>query len=59
MTLRNVVVLVSLMVGGVLLGGANVALRRLERPDRGTERIAGCCGVALSAEITERRVDVR
>jgi len=53
MTPSDLAVLVALAAGAVLLVGANVALQRLARPDRGTERIAGCCGMAVPSAITE------
>jgi hypothetical protein len=59
MTPSELFVITALMVGGVLLVGANVALQRLARPDRGTERIAGCCGMALPAAITDPQEDDR
>lgn len=52
MTSDVVVFLALLVVGAVLLVGANVALQRLARPDRGVERIAGCCGMAIPSAIT-------
>lgn len=52
-------VLIVLVVGSVLLVGANVALQRLARPDRGTERIAGCCGMAVPSAITDPQDETR
>lgn len=45
-------VLVALALVAAALVGANVALLRLARPDRGREPVAGCCGMALPAETT-------
>jgi hypothetical protein len=50
---HDLAVLIVLVVGAVLLVGANVALQRLASPDRGTERIAGCCGTAVPSAITD------
>jgi hypothetical protein len=52
MTLPDLVVPLALFAGAVLLVAVNVALQRLARPDRGTERIAGCCGMAVPSDIT-------
>jgi hypothetical protein len=52
MSPSDVVVLFALGVGAVLLVAVNVGLQRLARPDRGTDRIAGCCGTALASDIT-------
>ena len=54
MNLVDLVVPLALFGGSILLVAVNVALQRLARPDRGTERIAGCCGMALPSEITNR-----
>ncbi len=35
----------------VLLVALNFGLQRLARPDKGNERIAGCCGMALPEEL--------
>jgi hypothetical protein len=51
-TLPDLGVLLALVGGAVLLVAVNVALQRLARPDRGTDRIAGCCGTALASDIT-------
>ena len=55
----DVVVFLALLVGAVALVGANVALQRLARPDRGSERIAGCCGMAIPSTITDPQEDDR
>ena len=52
MTFPDLVVPLLLFAGAVLLLAVNVALQRLARPDRGTDRIAGCCGMAISSDIT-------
>jgi len=52
MTLPDLVVPLVLFAGAILLVAVNVALQRLARPDRGTDRIAGCCGMAVSSDIT-------
>ncbi len=57
MTGPDVVVLLALLAGAMALVGANVALQRLARPDRGSDRVAGCCGMALPAEITDPQED--
>jgi hypothetical protein len=49
----DVAAFLALLVGAGALVGANVVLQRLARPDRGSERIAGCCGMALPSEITD------
>jgi hypothetical protein len=59
MTLADVAVLVALVAGAGALVAANVALQRLARPDRGSERIAGCCGMALPSAITDPQEDHR
>jgi len=59
MTFPDLAVLLILVVGAVLLVGTNVALQRLARPDRGSERIAGCCGMALPSAITNPQEDTR
>lgn len=59
MTIADLIVPLALLVGAVLLVAVNVALQRLARPDRGTDRIAGCCGMALPAEITHPGEDPR
>ena len=51
MTLPDLATVLGLALGAVALVGANVALLRLARPDRGTRPIAGCCGMVLPAEI--------
>jgi hypothetical protein len=55
----DLVVPLVLLGGSVLLVALNVVLQRLARPDRGTERIAGCCGMALPSEVTTPREDPR
>ncbi len=35
----------------IALVALNVGLQRLARPDKGNERIAGCCGMALPEEL--------
>jgi hypothetical protein len=51
-TPSDLVVMLALLGGAVLLVAVNMALQRLARPDRGTDRIAGCCGTALASDIT-------
>jgi hypothetical protein len=51
MTLPDLVVPLALFAGAALLVAVNVALQRLARPDRGTDRIAGCCGMAIASDI--------
>jgi hypothetical protein len=53
MSPSDAVVLVAFALGAVLLVGLNVALQRRVRPDLGDDAIAGCCGMALPAEITD------
>ena len=50
MTLETIFVL-----GGIalVLVALNFGLQRLARPDKGNDSIAGCCGMALPAEITQ------
>jgi hypothetical protein len=57
MTVSDAVVLLALTGGAILLVAVNVALQRLARPDRGTDRIAGCCGMAVPSEMTTPRED--
>jgi len=57
MTSPDAVVLLGLIGGAVLLVAVNVALQRLVRPDRGTERIAGCCGMAVPSDISTPHED--
>jgi len=57
MTQSDAVVLLALLAGAVLLVVVNVVLQRLARPDRGTDRIAGCCGMAVPSDITRPRED--
>ena len=52
MSLADLVVPLTLFAGAVLLVAVNAALQRLARPDRGTDRIAGCCGMAVPSDIT-------
>lgn len=52
MTQPDAVVLLAMVAGAVLLAALNVALQRLARPDKGTNRIAGCCGMAVPSDIT-------
>jgi len=52
MSSQDAVVLLVLLGGAILLVAVNVALQRLARPDRGTDRIAGCCGMAVPSDIT-------
>jgi hypothetical protein len=59
MTSPDVVVLLALLAGAVALVAVNVALQRLARPDRGSGRIAGCCGMALPSAITDPQEDGR
>ena len=59
LTLSDVMVLLGLLGGAALLVAVNVALQRLARPDRGTDRIAGCCGMALPNDITAPQEEVR
>lgn len=56
---HDLLVLIVLVVGAVLLFGANVALQRLARPDRGVDRIAGCCGMAVPSAITDPEDETR
>jgi hypothetical protein len=58
-TSPDFVVLLSMIVGALLLVGANVALQRVARPDRGIDRIAGCCGMAVRSAITESQEESR
>ena len=58
MSSQDVVVLLALLGGAILLVAVNVALQRLARPDRGTERVAGCCGMAVPSDITAPHVHV-
>jgi len=51
-TQPDIFVLLALLGGAVLLVAVNVALQRLARPDRGTDRIAGCCGMAVPSDIS-------
>jgi hypothetical protein len=53
MSPSDAVVLLALALGAVLLVGLNVALQRRARPDLGDDAIAGCCGMALPASITD------
>jgi hypothetical protein len=57
MTFPDLAILFSLVIGAVFLVGTNVALQRVASPDRGSERIAGCCGMALPYAITNPRDD--
>lgn len=59
MTLPDLVVPLVLFAAAVLLVAVNVALQRLVRPDRGTDRIAGCCGMAVPYDMTAQRSDSR
>lgn len=59
MTPAEIAVLVVLIIAAPLLVSLNVALQHLVRPDRGSERIAGCCGMALPSEITQTTGDDR
>lgn len=58
MNLSGLLVPLAMLGGAVLLVAVNVALQRLARPDRGTDRIAGCCGMAVPAEITTPGADI-
>ena len=58
MSSQDVVVLLALLGGAILLVAVNVALQRLARPDRGTERVAGCCGMAVPSDITAPHVHI-
>ena len=51
------VVLSALIGGAVLLVALNRALQRLARPDRGADRTAGCCGMAIPSEIATPQED--
>lgn len=53
MSPSDAAVLLALALGAILLVGLNVALQRRARPDLGDDAIAGCCGMALPAEITD------
>jgi len=57
MTVPDAGVLLALFGGAILIVAVNVALQRLARPDRGTDRIAGCCGMALPSDITAPHED--
>jgi hypothetical protein len=57
MTSADAAVLLALLGGAILLVAVNVALQRLARPDRGTDRIAGCCGMAVPSDITRPHED--
>jgi hypothetical protein len=59
MTIHDLSVLLVLVAGAVLLVGANVALQRLALPDRGVERIAGCCGMAVPSAISDPQEERR
>ncbi len=59
MSPSDVAVLLALLLGAIGLAALNVRLQRLAGPDVGIERIAGCCGMALPAEIAGRREDAR
>jgi hypothetical protein len=58
MSSQDAVVLLALLAGAVLLVAVNVVLQRLARPDRGTDRIAGCCGMAVPSDITAPHVHI-
>ena len=58
MSEHDAVVLLALLGGAILLVAVNVALQRLARPDRGTERVAGCCGMAVPSDITAPHVHI-
>ena len=58
MSSQDAVVLLVLLGGAILLVAVNVALQRLARPDRGTDRIAGCCGMAVPSDITAPHVHI-
>jgi hypothetical protein len=55
MTSPDALVLISIIVGGLLLVGANFVLQRVARPDHGTDRIAGSCGMAAPSAILDPR----
>jgi len=57
MSLPAEVVLLALAAGAALLVALNVALQRAVRPDRGSDRIAGCCGMALPSDMTRHDED--
>jgi hypothetical protein len=59
MSTEHLAVGLILAAGAFLLVALNVALQRLARPDRGDRAIAGCCGMALPAEITGSAGDDR
>lgn len=59
MSLSDAAVVMAMLAGAVALVAANVVLQRLARPDRGSERIAGCCGMVLSSAITDPHEDDR
>jgi hypothetical protein len=46
---------IGLLIGAVALALVllNVGLQRLARPDRGSDTIAGCCGMALPEELLQ------
>lgn len=59
MTGEQLAVFALLAVGAGMLVALNVVLQRRARPDRGDTRIAGCCGMALPADITQTPGDDR
>jgi hypothetical protein len=59
MTGEQLAVLALFAVAACALVALNVVLQRRARPDRGDERIAGCCGMALPVEITRTAGDDR
>lgn len=44
-------IFLGLAIVAVALVALNFGLQRLARPDKGNERIAGCCGMALPEEL--------
>ena len=59
MTGEHLAVLALLAVGAGALVALNVVLQGLARPDRGSDALAGCCGMVLPAEITQSTGDDR
>lgn len=44
-------IFLGFVIVAVALVALNFGLQRLARPDKGNERIAGCCGMALPEEL--------
>lgn len=58
MTLEAVAWVILLAVVAAALVALNRGLQRLARPDKGDERIAGCCGMALPEELLRSDTDI-